>query len=134
MFCRKDPVGFSETKDDVYSIEISDETYTKLIMANRRGCILRSGADGMPEAISEFGNGIVIDLATVTEDSSFVPSVTLANQATYALSKARNYVNNYYTMLNEATPDDWVTYLKALMAIEKGSDTASTKLPEPPAT
>nr|WP_279183901.1 hypothetical protein [Acetobacter syzygii] len=60
--------------------------------------------------------------------------VPLATQATTALAAARTYVNNTYTMLNDATPDAWVTYLKALMAIAAGTDTTSTVLPEQPAT
>ena len=58
---------------------------------------------------------------------------TLADQATAALSTARTYVSNNYTMLNETTPDAWVTYLKALMAIANGTDTTSTALPSAPA-
>lgn len=58
--------------------------------------------------------------------------VPLATQAETALVSARTYVNNTYTMLNEATPDIWVTYLKALMAIAGGIDTTSTALPTRP--
>lgn len=58
----------------------------------------------------------------------------LKTQAASALATARTYVNNNYTMLNEATPDAWVTYLKALMAIAGGTDTTSTALPARPAT
>lgn len=59
--------------------------------------------------------------------------IPLKDQATTALASARTYVNNTYTMLNEATPDAWVTYLKALMAIASGTDTTSTALPTEPA-
>ncbi|MFT9147949.1 MAG: hypothetical protein ABF502_04095 [Acetobacter sp.] len=59
---------------------------------------------------------------------------TLAQQASAALAIARTYVSNTYTMLNEATPDAWVTYLKALMAIAGGTDTTSTTLPTAPAS
>ncbi|MFT9149555.1 hypothetical protein [Acetobacter sp.] len=59
--------------------------------------------------------------------------VPLATQAVSALASARAYVSNTYTMLNEATPDAWVTYLKALMAIAGGTDTTSTTLPTAPA-
>lgn len=61
-----------------------------------------------------------------------IPVNTLADQAGAALAAARTYVNNNYTMLNEATPDVWVTYLKALMAISNGTDTTSTALPAQP--
>lgn len=57
---------------------------------------------------------------------------TLAERAATALASARTYVSNNYTMLNEATPDTWVTYLKALMAIINGTDTTSTALPASP--
>jgi hypothetical protein len=60
--------------------------------------------------------------------------IPLKDQAATALAAARTYVNNTYTMLNEATPDAWVTYLKALMAIASGADTTSTALPTEPAT
>ncbi|WP_231877991.1 hypothetical protein [Gluconobacter albidus] len=56
----------------------------------------------------------------------------LTDQATTALANARTYVQNNYTMLNEATPDAWVTYLKALMAIANGTDTKSKTLPSVP--
>ena len=62
------------------------------------------------------------------------PAVPLATQAATALAAARTYVGNTYTMLNEATPDAWVAYLKALMAITSGADTTSTALPDAPAT
>ncbi|MFT8890819.1 MAG: hypothetical protein ABF888_03160 [Acetobacter papayae] len=58
---------------------------------------------------------------------------TLAEQATTALTTARTYVYNNYGILNEATPDTWTTYLKALMAIASGTDTTSTALPAEPA-
>ncbi|GBR32426.1 hypothetical protein HKD21_11440 [Gluconobacter cerevisiae] len=56
----------------------------------------------------------------------------LSDQAQTALADARTYVQNNYTMLNEATPDAWVTYLKALMAIDNGTDTKSKTLPSAP--
>lgn len=62
------------------------------------------------------------------------PAIPLKDQATAALTSARTYVSNNYTMLNEATPDDWVVYLKALMAISNGTDTTSTTLPTAPAS
>lgn len=62
------------------------------------------------------------------------PPLTMVQQAASALTTARAYVANTYTMLNEATPDIWVTYLKALMAIANGTGTTSTELPTRPAT
>ncbi len=58
---------------------------------------------------------------------------TLPVQAQAALNAARAYVQNTYLILNEATPDAWVAYIKALMAIANGSDTAATALPAQPA-
>ena len=60
------------------------------------------------------------------------PALTLAQQAATALTAARTTVYNTYGILNEATPDAWVTYLKALMAIADGTDTTSTALPTQP--
>lgn len=60
--------------------------------------------------------------------------IPLKTQAETALTSARTYVYNNYGILNEATPDTWVTYLKALMAIANGTDTTSTTLPTEPTT
>ncbi|WP_061490597.1 hypothetical protein [Acetobacter malorum] len=74
----------------------------------------------------------VCDAATYQAALATVKTLTLAQQAATALATARTYINNTYTMLNEATPDAWVTYLKALMAIANGADTTSTALPSVP--
>jgi len=58
---------------------------------------------------------------------------TLPVRAQAALNSARAYVQNTYLILNEATPDAWVAYIKALMAIANGTDTAATALPVQPA-
>lgn len=71
-------------------------------------------------------SGTIIDY---TPPSATIP---LATQAESALATARQYVSNNYTMLNDPTPDAWVTYLKALMAIANGTDTTSTALPSVP--
>ena len=60
--------------------------------------------------------------------------VPLKYKATSALSTARTYIYNNYGILNEDTPADWVIYIKALMAISNGTDTASTVLPNSPIT
>ena len=65
---------------------------------------------------------------------TYTAVVTLVQKAQSALATARTYVSNNYTMLNEATPTAWVTYLKALMAIVNGTDTTSTALPTKPTT
>ena len=65
----------------------------------------------------------------------YVPPVTvipLKTQAQTALNYARTYVYNNYGILNESTPDLWVTYIKSLMAITNGTDTTSTSLPTTP--
>lgn len=56
----------------------------------------------------------------------------LKTQAESALATARQTVWDEYGSINEATPDVWVTYLKALMAIANGTDTTSTTLPTAP--
>lgn len=58
----------------------------------------------------------------------------LKTQAQSALTTARTTVYNNYGILNEPTPTEWVTYLKALMAIANGTDTTSTALPTAPTT
>lgn len=60
------------------------------------------------------------------------PAPSLKEQAGVALSSARSYVSDNFTILNESTPDVWVTYLKALMVIASGADTTSTALPTLP--
>lgn len=76
-------------------------------------------------------NQIVVNGAVTTYTA---PAPTLAEQASSATASARAYIYNNYGILNEATPDAWVTYLKALMAIASGTDTTSTALPTEPAT
>ncbi|WP_098049530.1 hypothetical protein [Gluconobacter oxydans] len=61
-----------------------------------------------------------------------MPVISLKEQASHALSLARSYIYSNYGILNEPTPDSWVTYLKALMAIQNGTDTTSTSLPAGP--
>ena len=72
-------------------------------------------------------NGKIIDY---TPPPAPVP---LKTQAQSALAIARQTVWDEYGSINEKTPDDWVTYLKALMAIANGTDTTSTALPAQPA-
>ncbi|WP_062141774.1 hypothetical protein [Acetobacter cerevisiae] len=60
-------------------------------------------------------------------------AVPLKTQAQSALAIARQTVWDEYGSINEATPENWVTYLKALMAIANGKDTTSTALPAAPA-
>lgn len=99
--------------------------------------------DWLPEATSmvpltedqwsarQFVNQVIKDGQVVTETPD-APVIPLKTQASTALSTARTYVYNNYGILNEDTPDDWVTYIKALMAISNGTDTASTTLPTAP--
>ena len=60
--------------------------------------------------------------------------IPLTTQAQSALAIARQTVWDEYGSINEKTPDAWVTYLKALMAIANGTDTMSTTLPTAPTT
>lgn len=60
------------------------------------------------------------------------PAPTLEEKATSAIASARAYIYNNYGILNEPTPDAWVTYLNALMAIASVTDTTSTALPTAP--
>lgn len=71
-------------------------------------------------------DGVIIDY---TAPPTPIP---LKTQAQSALTAARTYISNNFMMLNEPTPDDWVAYLKALMAIANGTDTTSTVLPTAP--
>ncbi|MFT8308491.1 hypothetical protein [Acetobacter malorum] len=74
----------------------------------------------------------VVSGSTLIDYTPPIQLVPLETQAKSALTTARTYVNDNYTMLNEATPDAWVAYLKALMAIANGTDTTSTALPAAP--
>ncbi|GAB6968543.1 hypothetical protein JCM25156A_25810 [Komagataeibacter kakiaceti JCM 25156] len=60
-------------------------------------------------------------------------AVPLATRASAALTQARTHVLHHYKLLDEPTPAVWIAYLKALMAISDGTDTASTVLPASPA-
>ena len=62
------------------------------------------------------------------------PVIPLPIQAQAALNSARTQVYNNYASLNEPTPQPWVDYMKALIAIVNGTDTASTKLPAAPSS
>ncbi|WP_051577485.1 hypothetical protein [Komagataeibacter kakiaceti] len=62
-----------------------------------------------------------------------VITIPLATQAATALAQARTHVLHHYKLLDEPTPAVWIAYLKALMAISDGTDTASTVLPARPA-
>ncbi|GAB6854157.1 hypothetical protein [Asaia astilbis] len=115
-------------------VDVSDETHALLFLAQAKGAGILPAADGSPQAVYNGGRGDVIDLNTVTEDDWFIPPPTLQEQALTALISARDYVYNNYGILNEPTPDAWVSYLKALMAIANGSDTTSTTLPQAPTT
>lgn len=77
-----------------------------------------------------FGRGV--HSGAIVDYTPPVTPIPLATQASTALTEARQMVWNEYGSLNEATPDAWVTYLKALMAIANGTDTTSTSLPTAP--
>lgn len=116
------------------AVAVSDADYAALFLAQRNGAAIRAASSGAPEAVSEFGAGEVIDLSTVTENSSYVPKQTLAEQASDALSVARTTVMNDYYLVNADIPQAWADYQVALRAIADGKDTTSTELPAEPAT
>lgn len=64
--------------------------------------------------------------------TSPTPVIPLKDRASTALQQARKTVYNNYSIIGFPTPAAWVTYLRALMAIEDGTDTASVSLPIPP--
>lgn len=111
------------------SIELTNDQHTKLLLAQYKGATL-SINNGSVVAKDYQGN--IIELDKMTDSSNYAAPVQLKEQATSALSTARTYVYNNYGILNEDTPTDWVTYLKALMAISNGTDTTSTALPTQP--
>lgn len=111
------------------SIEITNDTYNKLLTARSKGAILSINNNSV---IASNYDGTTIDLDNMKSSDSFIKPITLSTQAETALASARTYVYNNYGILNEATPDNWVTYIKALMAISNGTDTTSTVLPTQP--
>lgn len=127
-----DGESYSDIPPDV--VPVTDEQHSLLFLALKNGAAIIPASDGSPSAVSNGGYGSPIDLSTVTAESNYIPAPTLATQASDELSSARGYVYNNYGILNEATPDAWVSYLKSLMAIANGTDTTSTSLPASPAT
>lgn len=112
------------------SIELTDDQHKKLLSAQYKGATL-SINNGSVVATDYQGN--IIELDKMTDSSNYAAPVQLKDQAASALSTARSYIYNNYGILNEATPDVWVAYIKALMAIGSGNDTTSTTLPTAPA-
>lgn len=113
-------------------VDVPDADYTALFLAQSKGAKIVAGSDGNPTAVSEGGNGALIDLSTVTEMSNYFAPIALATQAAAALVDARTYVLNNYYLLAETPPASWVAYQKALIAISNGTDTTSTELPKAP--
>ncbi|MCP1240890.1 hypothetical protein NKW44_14605 [Acetobacter lovaniensis] len=106
-----------------------------------------SSTDGLPAASTLFamtadqwaakgGNtgtkSMAVENGQLVDYTPPVVPIPLATQASTALASARTYIYNNYGILNEVTPDAWVTYIKALMAISDGTDTTSTVLPTQP--
>ena len=75
-----------------------------------------------------------VNSGKIVSYAASTPVTPLKTQASIALTSARSYVYNNYGILNEDTPEDWVAYIKELMAIANGSDTTSTDLPTAPTT
>ena len=82
--------------------------------------------DYSPKAISP--DGVIVQF-TPKE-----PDIPLSVQAQSALSAARTVVFNQFSSLNEPTPNEWVEYMKTLIAIANGSDVTSKALPQQPAS
>lgn len=92
--------------------------------------ISKSDWDAMPSSSKALGYGVRAGkLIEYTAPGIALPITT---QAADALSVARDYCTHNFLLLNEATPDEWVTYIKALTAITSGTDTTSTVLPTSP--
>lgn len=111
------------------SIEITNNIHEKLLSAQSKGAEIKISGTTV---IAVDYTGKIIDLDNMKDTDRFDKPITLTTQATSALSSARTYVYNNYGILNEATPDDWVTYIKALMAISDGTDVTSMVLPTQP--
>ncbi|GBR21149.1 hypothetical protein AA105894_2727 [Asaia spathodeae NBRC 105894] len=107
------------------------DTYASIMTAINNGATLSADATGNP--VIKDGSGNVIAPASVKADTSYAPVQTLQSKAQDELSAQQTLVMRNYTVFGDATPDAWITYLKALRAIADGSDTTSTALPSAPA-
>ncbi|CEF41142.1 hypothetical protein ASN_1810 [Acetobacter senegalensis] len=114
------------------AVQVPDTDYTAIMDAIHRGALLSADADGKP--VIKTAAGDIISTSDVSSTAWYGTSMTLQQRAAVALESAQTTVSKEFTILNEATPDVWVTYLKALMAISKGTDTTSTTLPVAPAS
>lgn len=117
----------SETKTG-YAQVFNPSTKEWSYVEDHRGQIVYNIKTSQPFTIIDLGP---IDTTLYSVDKPEIV-ISLKEQATSALASARTYVYNNYGILNEATPDDWVTYIKALMAISNGTDATSTTLPTQP--
>lgn len=103
------------------SIPLSNEEHINLLNSQSLGAKIIM--DNGPKAVFSKKNNINRDKNE---------KIILKELSNKALTNARTYVYNNYSILNEPIPEDWVTYIKALMAISNGTDTTSTTLPMKP--
>ncbi|MFC0509738.1 hypothetical protein [Asaia spathodeae] len=113
------------------AVLVQADTYASIMTAINNGATLSADATGNP--VIKDGSGNVIAPASVKADTSYAPVQTLQSKAQDELSAQQTLVMRNYTVFGDATPDAWITYLKALRAIADGSDTTSTALPSAPA-
>lgn len=113
------------------AVLVETDTYTAIMTAINNGATLSADEGGNP--VIKDGSGNVIAPNSVTEESDYAPVQTLQSKAQSELAMQQAAVMRTYTVFGDATPDAWVTYLKALRSISNGSDTTSTSLPSAPA-
>ncbi|MCX5615363.1 tail fiber assembly protein [Bombella saccharophila] len=116
------------------------------VVEDHRDATVWNKADGSPTTVVTVGP-LPNTVTTVQPTGSFVTwddktntwvfnqslrDKQLKAQATSALQAARQIVYNNYGIIGEPTPDNWVAYIKALMAIVNGTDTTSKTLPTAP--
>lgn len=114
------------------AVLVQTDTYTAIMTAINNGATLSADASGNP--VIKDGAGNVIAPASVTDTASYAAVQTLQSKAASELARQQAAVMRTYTVFGDATPDAWITYLKALRAISDGSDTTSTTLPSAPAS
>jgi len=112
------------------SVAVPADTYESIMTAINNGALLSADSSGNP--VIKDGSGNVIAPPSVKADTSYAPVQTLQSKAQSELAMQQALVMRTYTVFGDATPDAWITYLKALRAIANGSDTTSTALPDRP--
>lgn len=109
-------------------IEVSKDLHEKLVLVRSKGAVL-SIENG--SIIAKTHDGSLVDLDNIKDGEVYHAPVSLQFKAKGALVKAREYIYNHYSILNEQTPAEWVVYIKELMAISSGV-TVVSELPSGP--